>query len=192
MKIEKIKECCTGYLGQNILYYPTIDSTQLEAQRKVMQGVPNGSILLAGQQTQGKGTKGRKWYTGSENIAMTIILYPDCKIDRLQGFTYKIAKVMQETIYQLYSIHLTIKEPNDLLLNGYKIGGILTQSKSAGEKVQQLLIGIGFNVNETEFPVELHTVATSLKREYQKNFEVEEIIKVFLEKLEQELNMILS
>ena len=115
---------------------------------------------------------------------MTIILQPKCKIDDLKNLTIEIANCMQKTIYDLFEIKLDIKEPNDLILNGKKISGILTEINTIGEKINYLLISIGFNVNEEAFADEIKDIATSLKKEFGKDFSREEIIASFIRNLE--------
>ena len=85
------------------------------------------------------------------------------------------------------NIAMTMKQPNDLFLNNKKIGGILTQTSTVKDNVQYLLIGMGFNVNEEKLPKELMNIATSLKIEYKRDFNIENIICNFIEKLEKEL-----
>lgn len=188
MNIEKIKNAKTKELGKTIFYHKEIDSTQDEAFRLIKQGsCKNGSLIIADRQLKGKGTKENKWYTGEgKNIAMTMVMFPNCKVVDLEGITLKIAKWLQKTIQELYDYKLSIKPPNDLFLNGKKICGILTQTTSIGEMVEALIIGIGFNVNENEFNNETENIATSLFREYGKEFEKEEIIVKFIEKFERE------
>lgn len=127
MEINIIKKANTNYIGKNIIYYEEIDSTHIQAKKLSKQHAKNGSIIIAEHQNAGIGTKGRAWHTGDENIAMSILLYPNCKIGQLEGLTVKIAEIIKETIWQLYQITLEIKKPNDLLLNGKKISGILTR-----------------------------------------------------------------
>ena len=115
---------------------------------------------------------------------MTIILKPKCKITDLKNLTIEIANCMQKTIYDLFKIRLDIKEPNDLILNGKKISGILTEINTIGDKINYLLISIGFNVNEEFFSDDLKDIATSLKKEFDKYFSREEIIVSFIRNLE--------
>mgnify|MGYP001851826436 CR=1 FL=1 len=115
---------------------------------------------------------------------MTIILKPKCKITDLKNLTIEIANCMQKTIYDLFEIRLDIKEPNDLILNGKKISGILTEINTIGDKINYLLISIGFNVNEEFFSDDLKDIATSLKKEFDKYFSREEIIVSFIRNLE--------
>ena len=169
MNIEKIKK----ETKQKINYYKEIKSTHLHAKEIQNEG---NTILITEVQTAGIGTKGRKWHTGeNKNIAMTIIKHPKCKVSELEGLTIKIAEDIKEIIKEMYGYELQIKIPNDLILNNKKICGILTEVHTQGEKIEYLLISIGFNVNETEFG-EFNDIATSLKKEYQKEFNREEII----------------
>ena len=112
----------------------------------------------------------------NKNIAVTIIKHPKCKIKELEGLTTKIAESIQQVIKKMYGYKLKIKIPNDLMMNGKKICGILTEVHTQGEKIEYLLISIGFNVNEEEFSDDLKDIATSLKKEYKKEFCREDII----------------
>lgn len=177
MNIEKIEQ----QTEQKITYYKEINSTHIHAKEIENQG---DQILIAEIQTAGIGTKGRIWHTGeSKNIAMTIIKHPKCKVEDLEGVTTKIAEVIQQTIKEMYGYELQIKIPNDLILNGRKICGILTEVHTQGEKIEYLLISIGFNVNEDSFSEELKEIATSLKMEYQKEFCREDIIINIINKI---------
>ena len=174
-------------LEKNVKYYKELESTQKLAREKIEE-LENGTVILADRQTLGYGTKERKWYTGDgNNIAMTIVIKPNCTIKSLSTLTIDIAASIQRAIYTLYGYSLKIKEPNDLLLNNKKICGILTQVTTRKEQVQSLLIGIGFNVNETIFDSDTKILATSLKKEYQKEFSREEIIKQILKEIELQL-----
>lgn len=186
MDIEKIKKAKTRYIGKNIIFYNEIDSTQEDAKRR-LNDLSSGTIIIADKQINGKGTKGKVWYTNNGNIAMTIILKPKCKIERLSNLTIRIAEIMIDAICNIYKCQLEIKKPNDILLNNKKICGILTESKSLGDDVESILIGIGLNVNEIKFENQLEEIATSLKKEFKKEFNREEIIVEFIEMFEKEL-----
>lgn len=188
MDIEKIKNANTKYFGKEIIYYKKIESTQDEAKKIVEDNIKSGTIIITDNQIKGKGTKNRSWYSSKEkNITMTLIIYPDCTIEKLEGLTIKIAETLVSTIYELYNIKLNIKVPNDLMLNNKKIAGILTESSTYKNIVKHIIIGIGFNVNETNFSEHTIEIATSLKKEYEHDFQREEIIIKFIEKLEKEL-----
>lgn len=186
MKLQNLKN---NRIGKQIQYFEEIQSTHLYAKKLAIENQHIEEItILADKQTGGIGTKGRHWYTGKgKNIAMTIILKPECSIHQLETLTVTIAKCMQKAIYELYAIPLEIKEPNDLLLYHKKIAGILTEVNTRGETINYLLISIGFNVNEEVFTDETEEVATSLKKEYKKDFDREYILINFLENLEKAL-----
>lgn len=188
MDIKNIEMAKTTYLGKEVIYFKEIKSTQEFVKNKIQKGFENGTIVITDYQTQGIGTKGRKWYTSKgSNITMTMVIYPNCEIQQLEGLTLQIAETIVETIEELYQITLQIKEPNDLLLKGKKIGGILTQVSTYQNKVQYIIIGIGFNVNELNFSEEISSIATSLQLEYKREFSREEIIILFIEKFEKVL-----
>lgn len=186
MNLNKVIERNAKNIIKQIEYYEEITSTHIYAKSIAMEAENNGKLILADTQNSGIGTKGRIWYTGKgKNIAMTIILKPNCSILKLEGFTTQIAKWMQQTILELYGYKLEIKEPNDLILNGKKICGILTEISMIGEKINYLLISLGMNVNEEMFSKETKDIATSLKKEYGKDFSREDIIIKFITKLEE-------
>lgn len=186
MDINKIENARTKIIGKKIEYFKEIESTHIYGKKIAEKKKQEGLMLLAETQIGGVGTKGRNWYTGEgKNIAATIILYPKCKIEKLKKLTIEIAEKIMEAIYELYGYKLEIKKPNDLLFNGKKICGILTEIHTQGEKINYLLISFGFNVNEDKFSKEIENIATSLKKETGKEFDREDIICKIIEKLEE-------
>ena len=182
----EFKNLKTKFLGRNMLHFEVIDSTQKYIKENSIKNIPNGTIVIADTQSSGIGTQGRKWFTGdnNENIAMSFVLYPETDIKKFSNLTKLIAECIINTVKKLYGYELKIKVPNDIICNEKKIAGILTESSSIGEKVKKIIIGIGFNVNQMEFPEDLKDLATSLKKEFSKNFSKEEIIVEFLNEFE--------
>lgn len=186
MKQELLSKLKTKILGKNIVYYENIESTQLKA-REIKETADNGTIIITNNQTSGIGTHERIWYMGEgENIAFTMILKPKCNISKIENLTVLIAKCMVNAINNLYHYHIDIKLPNDLMCNGRKIGGILTQATTNNEEVKDILIGIGMNINQENFPKELKNIATSLKNEFNIQFNRIDIITEFLSVFETE------
>lgn len=156
MNIEKIKKANTKYLGKEIIYQEEMESTQDLAKKIAKENSKHGTLVITDNQSKGRGTKGRTWVASKgKNITMTLLVKKEWKIEKLEGLTIKIAEAIQGAIQELFSYSLTIKEPNDLLLNGKKICGILTESSTTLSTVNYVLIGIGFNVNEETFEGEL-------------------------------------
>lgn len=181
----KLKNLQTKYIGKNLIYYKTIDSTQSQMW-KISTTAPSGTLIIAEKQTNGKGTHDRKWYTDeSNNIAFSLLLKPEIKVKQLEGLTVKIAEIIVQVIKNLYKIELEIKEPNDIIYKNKKIGGILTQTKLLGEKIKCLVIGIGINTNQTNFTQEIKETATSLKKEFNIQVDNQELITEFCNKFEQ-------
>lgn len=177
MNIDNIEKMT----NQKIKYYEEIESTHTQAKKVEKQG---DCILIAEKQTDGIGTNGRKWYTGeNKNIALTIIKHPICKIEELEGLTVKISEAIREAIKELYNYELKIKFPNDLTLKNKKISGILTEVHTRAGKIEYLLISIGFNVNEEYFGKEIEKIATSLKKEFNIEFDRELIIIKIINKI---------
>ena len=87
-------------------------------------------------------------------------------ISSLDGLTYEIAKVITDIFEDKYDISLDIKLPNDIMCNGKKIGGILTEAKVIGNKVKYLVIGVGINTNKSFFANDIKNIATSIKKEF--------------------------
>lgn len=193
MDLEKIKNTRTKYIGKNIIYFKEIDSTQKYSKEMVNNNLKNGTIVITDNQTKGIGTNGRNWYSNiGKNITMTITVYPNVDVSKLNNLTIDVAKAMQKTIQDLYNINLNIKKPNDLIINNKKIAGFLVETGLIKQKVNYILIGVGFNVNEVEFNIEIKDIATSLKEEFKKDFSREDIIVNFIENLENVINNLVN
>ena len=166
-----------------IKYYDELPSTHLYVKEN-QDKLENGTVIIANKQTEGIGTHGRSWYTGSgDNIAMSMLFKPECDLSSLNNITVDVAQTIKKAIKNLYNIGLNIKYPNDLLLNGKKICGILTEINTISGKINYLIISLGFNVNEICFDEETIKIATSLKKEYNKNFDRKEIILKIIENI---------
>jgi len=182
MKLELIRKEKLKRIVKEIQYFESISSTHLLAKEK---DFADGTLLIAEEQTGGIGTKDRKWFTKrGENIAITIALKPDMKVSSLAGLTYELADSMKQVLKEKYDIFVEIKMPNDLMLNGKKLSGILIESSSLGEEVKHLWISIGMNVNQIDFEEEIKDIATSLKKEFGKEFLREEILSDCFEEIE--------
>ena len=193
MDLEKIKNARTKYIGKNIIYFKEIDSTQKYSKEMVNNNLKNGTIVITDNQTKGIGTNGRNWYSNiGKNITMTITVYPNVDVNKLNNLTIDVARAMQKTIQDLYNINLNIKKPNDLIINNKKIAGFLVETGLIKQKVNYILIGVGFNVNEVDFCAEIKDIATSQKEEFKKDFSREDIIVNFIEDVENVINNLVN
>lgn len=186
MKLSKLK---TKFFGKNIVYYKEIDSTQKEIWRKIEnEDIENGTVIYADIQTNGVGTHGRTWYTDEDNnIAFSLYINANCKIECLEGLTTKIAELIVSIFKENYEISLDIKEPNDIYYNGKKLGGILTETKVVKDIVKHLVIGVGINTNRTSFPECIQDIATSIKKEFGITINTTDFIIEFCNEVEDEI-----
>lgn len=175
MQLTNLK---THLLGKHYEFYKEIDSTQNEIWRRINENnIKNGTVISAGIQTQGKGTHGRIWHTDEpNNVAFSMYIETNCNINCLDGITVEFADSITNIMREKYNIYLDVKKPNDLMHNGKKVGGILTESKVNLEKVKFLIIGIGINTNKQNFTQDIENIATSIKKEFGTEIEEEELI----------------
>lgn len=158
----------TRFIGQNIHYQQSVESTQKIAHQLANQGVPEGSVVIAEEQMSGKGRMDRKWhspkYTG---IWMSLILRPAIPLPKAPQLTLLTAVSVVQAIQEETGLTPEIKWPNDILINRKKITGILTELQAEADQIHSIIIGIGINVNQQleDFPNELHDIATSLSIE---------------------------
>ena len=171
----------TQLIGGKIIYHPRLDSTMNAAREMVKQGAPEGCVIITDEQTSGKGRIKRAWLSPEGCIALSIILYPG--ISSLPYLVMLTSLAVAHSIEKVSGIKPQLKWPNDVLINGKKVCGILIESDVRGSKVTYTIIGIGINVNLrlSEFP-ELATTATSLSDELGRSVSRVELIRcLFLE-----------
>lgn len=159
----------TQRFGQTIHYMEECPTTQTIAHELARNGALDGTVVIAETQTAGKGRMSRPWEsTKGKGIWMTVIIKPDVLPHQAPQFTLVAAVAIVNAMKSLYSNFTpVIKWPNDILVNGRKCTGILTEMIAEMDRVQALLIGIGINVNQQQedFPESLHSIATSLSIE---------------------------
>ena len=179
----ELKGLKTEFLGKNLIFFQSIDSTQKKI--KSLKTPENGTIIIADNQIAAVGTHDRKWYTGSgKNIAMSFVLFPNCNIKKIESITIQIAECLVDVLKNITKFEFEIKEPNDIFYQGKKVAGILTETVCKGENVRKIYIGIGINVNHDKFPGNLSDISTSLKRVTKLEITREEIIVKFLNQFE--------
>lgn len=155
----------TKYMGRNIAYFDKITSTNDIAKKLGDEGEKEGLIVISEEQTKGRGRMGRKWSTHKgDAIAMTLLLRPNIPPKDAPSITPLLALSIVEGIKDLTGIECGIKWPNDVVLDGKKLSGILTEMKLSGAKINYIAAGIGININQSAFEDEIADIATSLKR----------------------------
>ncbi|MEN6623401.1 MAG: biotin--[acetyl-CoA-carboxylase] ligase [Smithella sp.] len=155
-------------IGHKLYYYQEIDSTNDEAYRLGSAGAPEGAVVFADSQTQGKGRMQRVWHSpAGSNIYTSLVLRPHFPPGKAPQISLVAGVAVAELLEQYCPGKIELKWPNDVLVKGRKICGILAQMKTVGEEIDFVIVGIGINVNirQNQFPAELQEIATSLIEE---------------------------
>ncbi|WP_096434899.1 biotin--[acetyl-CoA-carboxylase] ligase [Alteribacter populi] len=151
---------------QAIHHFPSLHSTQETAHQLASNGAGEGTLVLADEQTKGKGRLGREWHSPPKTgIWMSMILRPDIEVKRAPQLTLLTAIAVVRGIKKSLNLDPEIKWPNDILFNGKKAAGILTEMQAEPDHIHAIIVGIGLNVNQDAFPMPLDEIATSLKIE---------------------------
>ena len=175
----------TSVIGRNILHFDDIDSTNIKAKELAQMNIEDGSIIIAEKQTLGNGRFNRKWVSPLGGLWFSLVLRPTIPPTEAPKITQIAAASIYKTLSDL-NIMSTIKWPNDILLNDKKLCGILAEMKCDMDSVHYLVLGIGMNINidESDFDENIKSIATSLKIEFNKEFERGEILSKFLNHFE--------
>lgn len=152
----------TKWMAKNIIYLPVTDSTNTQAKRLGEEGAEHGTLVVTQCQTAGRGRRGRSWESPEGNVYFTFILRPDVEVSRASMITLISVLALAKAIEKVTGLHTQIKWPNDVVANGKKLCGILTESSTDLEYINYVVVGIGINVNQTSFPDELADKASSL------------------------------
>ena len=167
---QEIVSCMhTKWLGHNVFYYDEIDSTNTEAKRKAEEGEPHGTLVVADMQSAGRGRRGRDWSSPHhQGIFFTILLRPEIEPVNAPMLTLVMAMAVARGISESTGLKAQIKWPNDIVINGKKVVGILTEMSAQIDYVNHVVIGTGINVHQSSFPEELAQKATSIDIEQEK------------------------
>jgi birA, biotin-[acetyl-CoA-carboxylase] ligase region len=153
----------TRYIGRGIIHFDSIESTNNIARQKAAEGCPDGFLVIAEEQTAGRGRLGRRWVTPkSSSIAMSLVLKPNIAPNDAPGITLIAGLSVCRAIEGCLHINSGIKWPNDIIINGRKACGILTEMSAEMDAINYVIAGIGINVNIKEFPEDIKNIATSL------------------------------
>ncbi len=187
LNYEEISEHLnTRYIGREIFYFESIDSTNIKAKELAYNNETEGTVVIAEEQTGGRGRLGRNWSSPNKRgIWMSIILKPQIEPQDAAKITQVAAASVWKAINQI-GVKTQIKWPNDIVYNGRKVCGILTEMSGELNRLSYLVVGIGINANtETDgFPEEIRHMATSLKIETGKEINRKQLVALILNSFE--------
>jgi BirA family biotin operon repressor/biotin-[acetyl-CoA-carboxylase] ligase len=151
------------FLKGPIYHFETLASTNDLAKELGAKGAPQGTLVVAEAQTQGRGRLGRRWDSPqAAGLYVSLLLRPPLPPTELPQITLTTAVAVVRAVRRATGLTLRIKWPNDLLLGDRKVGGILTEMETETDRIRHLVVGLGLNVNKARFPAELKITATSL------------------------------
>jgi BirA family biotin operon repressor/biotin-[acetyl-CoA-carboxylase] ligase len=176
---EKLSDLTTQAFGQSLYETESCSSTNDLTFELATEGAPHGTVVLAHQQTKGRGRRGSSWFSHPENLQFSLLLRPKVESSaRLPQLNIVFGYALLKVLDQLTNLPVMLKWPNDVILHSRKVAGIMSEMRSQ----TIIVLGCGVNVNcrREDFPAELRASATSLKIESNKHFDQREILRSFL------------
>lgn len=154
----------TRWAGRKLIHFRETDSTNEQAKKSALSGEVHGTLVTADCQSAGKGRRGRSWESpAGSNLYFTLVLKPEFAPEYAPMLTIVMAHAAAEAMRRETGLDCRIKWPNDIVVNGKKVCGILTEMDVLDGKIRYVVIGVGVNVEKQEFPEELAEKATSLE-----------------------------
>jgi BirA family biotin operon repressor/biotin-[acetyl-CoA-carboxylase] ligase len=173
----------TRFIGQKIIYYSRLTSTMETAWREARRGAKEGTVVIAGVQTRGRGRLKRTWFSPEGNIALSLVLRPE--VNNLPYLIMIASLAVACIIESVTGLETQIKWPNDILIRGKKVAGILIENEIKGDETARAVIGIGINVALRHDEIsEIATLATGLEEELGRKVSREDIIRDLLAEFE--------
>jgi BirA family biotin operon repressor/biotin-[acetyl-CoA-carboxylase] ligase len=179
----------TEFIGRNFIFSEEAESTNSALLDKGNKFTSNGTVFYTERQTKGRGRRDRVWYSAKElNLTFSILLSGKKYITTNPVLLNFVASLAVGTALEnLYQLRVELKWPNDVLINGKKICGILLESTSEGSKIERLVVGIGVNVNQVMFQGNFSIPPTSVKVEVNENVDRERLLAEILNNFEEQL-----
>jgi BirA family biotin operon repressor/biotin-[acetyl-CoA-carboxylase] ligase len=180
--------------AKQIHHYYKIGSTNSEAMQAALEGVPEGSVFVAEEQLAGRGRGANSWHSErSTGIYVSVVLRPAMPPSDALIFSLATGLAVRAAVMEIAPrLRPDLKWPNDLLLNGKKFCGVLTEMNAEATRVRHLVVGIGMNVNQAKFPTELRDLATSLRTETGTEWSRVELCAALLKSLDREYRALVN
>jgi BirA family biotin operon repressor/biotin-[acetyl-CoA-carboxylase] ligase len=176
----------TQTLGRHIAFHATVDSTNRVAGDLARQGAGEGAVVVADAQTAGRGRMGRHWQSPpGDNLSFSVLLTPDVEPARVPQLALVAAVAVHEGLRDCCpEVAALIKWPNDILVGGRKVAGILCEASMEADRVHRVVLGIGINVNGAHPPRELRDVATTMRSAGGREYSRPALLAAILNRLE--------
>ncbi|MEA3559176.1 MAG: biotin--[acetyl-CoA-carboxylase] ligase [Candidatus Thermoplasmatota archaeon] len=180
---EILPELGTEIIGRDVIYQASTGSTNTLGKKMVRDRAPEGTVIAAGEQNEGRGRMDRKWSSPEGGLWFSVVLYPDLPPERAMLVTMLCSISISEAVKEVTGIETVIKWPNDLLVNGKKVCGILTEMEAEMDRITSCVVGIGLNVNN-DLNDELCDIGTSLKKEKGERVPLVKLMRSILKRMD--------
>ncbi len=176
----------TKYIGKELYVFNEVSSTNTVAKFLSMHDVENGTVIISEKQTDAKGRSGKYWESPLGGVWLSIILKPNVDHSKLPLITLATGVAVAKTLEKIGVENPEIKWPNDIMIDGRKVCGILTEAVAKLNTIENVIVGVGIDANLeiNEFPEELQAGTTTLKNELGRDGDENLLIKIFLEEFE--------
>ena len=183
---EISKNLNTKYIGKDIYIFNEVMSTNTIAKFLSMNGVGNGAVVISEKQTKARGRSGKNWESPLGGVWLSIILNPNVNHSKIPLITLATGVAVENTLKRIGVKNAEIKWPNDILIHGKKVCGILTEAITSFNTIESVIIGVGIdaNISIENFPEELRENMTTLNYEIGEKVDENLLIKLFLEEFE--------
>ena len=186
-QVTLVETMNTRIIGKNIEIHQVIDSTNNRARELALEGADEGTLVIAEAQAKGRGRMGRRWISPrGKGIWMSLILRPDLPPDQAPRITAIIAVAVRNALNKATGLETGIKWPNDIIIDGKKVCGILTEMHADIDRIYYVVVGIGINANMTQkdFPTEISSTAASLRIALNSSVDRRQIIVLVMDEVE--------
>ena len=179
---EISKDLNTEYIGKNLYVFKEVSSTNTVAKFLSMNGIENGSVVISEKQTKARGRSGKAWESPIGGVWLSIVLNPHVDHSKLPLITLATGVAVAKTLEKIGVENPEIKWPNDIMINGKKVCGILTEAIAKFNTIENIIIGVGLdaNLNLDDFPEELKEGTTTLEKELGRKGDENLLIRLFL------------
>lgn len=175
----------TRWAGRSVIFYDTLPSTNLQAKLDAERGAQEGTLIVADSQTAGRGRRGRSWSSPpGANVYFTLILKPDFGPGKAACVALVMGLAVAEGIRNACGVETGIKWPNDIVVQGKKVCGILAEMSVEHDFIHYIVVGVGINVKEQEFAPEIGDRAVSLWQECGRNVPRAQLVAEVMEAFE--------
>ena len=180
-----LTRCGTKRLGRDVEWHDALETTQARAKERIAEGAGEGTLVVASRQSGGYGRKGDPWHSPEGGLWASLVLKPAGPATEAAGLTVLFARSLRECLLFDFCLPAVVKEPNDVLVEGKKIAGILADatSRAGEERIESLVLGFGVNV-ANPLPDELVSIAVSMARFLREPPPPEDVLARVLERFE--------